>query len=110
MTLLRDALACLICEKPGPDLDYDHIKPRSTSPELRDGHPENLAPLCRRCHTLKGDQYFKTWVTVEFPGAVDEKLFYHWQGPTTEAPSGSREVAVDKRHGCLVPIEEVSHV
>lgn len=48
----RDGELCAICKRPGVPLDVDHIKKRSTHPELK-YDLDNLQLLCRDCHTRK---------------------------------------------------------
>lgn len=109
VTLLREVLTCLICRINGTSaiIDLDHILPRSTHPQLRDGHPENLAPLCRPCHQAKTEKRIETWVDEPRGGG----LWYGWRRLGivigSDNASGNREVAVDKRYGCLRPVEDI---
>ena len=104
---LRDALACLVCHKPGPDLEFDHIKERSTHPQLRDD-PANIAPLCagpNGCHWLKSNKRIKTWVVPANSGPSYRGVdVYCWKKRDSDVTIRV-PVKVDTRHGCLVPRE-----
>ena len=96
-TPVRDALACLVCHKPGPDLEFDHVLERSTHPQLRDD-PTNIAPLCGGpygCHWLKSNKKIRTWV---------EDGVYCWKKRGSDVTIRI-PVKVDTRYGCLVPME-----
>lgn len=110
MARRRDALNCLICGRPGPFLEFDHIYPRSTHPHLVKGHPENIAPLCPYDHREKSEKRIKTWTSIVGPA-----LFYHWQRIDLSAgipgipyaPDDVVHVAIDKKYKCLRPFEDV---
>lgn len=85
----RDELSCVHCGK--PDVALDHIRERSTAPELKDS-PENCVALCPGCHDLKGLKRVKTKVE----GGV-----YQWRWKESDQwikPS----VVVSERHGMLI--------
>ena len=101
-TPVRDALTCLVCHKPGPGLDIDHIVNRGMGGSEARDVPENKAPLCRPCHELKTNNKIETWVDTSLA-----QWFYYWRRVdllAAESPPTIRiPVRVDKRHGCLVP-------
>lgn len=83
---------CATCGQPAQD--EHHIEPRGRAPEKRDD-PENLAPLCRRCHDM---------MIPEGPWSI-EKLepYIVCEGCKTEAfgnsVSGTRHCAKGKLVG-----------
>ena len=96
----REELACLICHKPG--VAFDHIKERSTHPQLKD-EPTNIAPLCPACHQLKSDKRIKTWTDAS--PMLEPPWFYCWRKADSDLVIRV-PVRVDERHQCLVPNSE----
>src|SRR3990167_4467134 len=98
-TPVRDALICLVCNKPGPGLDIDHIVNRGMGGSKERDVAENKVPLCRPCHEIKTKGYIKTWISYN---EEDCQLTYHWQKRDSDVVIRI-PVRVDTRHGCLVP-------
>ena len=93
---LKDVLVCLICNRPGPGLDLDHVVNRGMGGSKERDIPENIVPLCRSCHEAKTQGSWITWI-------ADGR--YHWQAKGSDFLQ-SRPVMVDPKRGCLVEAPE----
>src|SRR3990172_4411903 len=88
-------LACIICRKPGPDLDIDHVINRGAGGSKERDVPANKVPLCRPCHLAKTVGTIKTWV---------KDGVYHWRKRDSDLVFRI-PVEISERYGCLVPCD-----
>jgi hypothetical protein len=110
---LKDVLVCLVCAAPGPGVDIDHVIPRSLRPDLVD-EPTNKAPLCRKCHDLKGPKgNYKLKVEVRAADAtfvndeqINEGVYYYWIHTKEKSLLVYRRCVVDEKRKHLVPMGE----
>ena len=99
----RADLSCLICHKPGPAVDIDHVQEKGMGGSAERDVPENKGPLCRACHEMKTLKRIRTWI---------EDGAYCWQAvPSKRNPKLGENtiirtpVEVSERYGCLVPVD-----
>jgi len=88
-------LACIICRKPGPDLDIDHVINRGAGGSKERDVPANKVPLCRPCHLAKTVGTIKTWV---------KDGVYHWRKADSDLVFNI-PVKISARYGCLIPCD-----
>ena len=96
----KDALVCVVCLKPGPALDLDHIVNRGMGGSKERDVPENKITLCRECHELKTLGRIKTTVKQ----LNMDTWVYSWKRAGADVAIRTL-VKVDKRYGCLVPCD-----
>ena len=88
-------LACIVCGKPGPGLDIDHVVNRGSGGSKERDVPENKVPLCRPCHLAKTVGTIKTRV---------KDGVYSWHRRESDLVFRI-PVQVSKRYKCLIPCE-----
>ena len=96
-------LACIICRKPGPGLDIDHIVNRGMGGSKERDVPANKAPLCRPCHLAKTVGTIKTWVDDKLKGSYPGRI-YCWRKRDSDLVFRI-PVEISARYGCLVPCD-----
>src|SRR3990167_4506614 len=93
---LKDVLPCLLCTRPGPGLDLDHVVNRGMGGSKERDILENKVPLCRSCHELKTLGSWETWL-------AHGRFFWSAKGSNFVQ---SRYVMLDSKRGCLVEAPE----
>ena len=100
-------LACIVCGKPGPGLDIDHVVNRGSGGSKERDVPENKVPLCRPCHLAKTVGTIKTRVekVPALPVQSDNwTLNYSWHRRDSDLIFRV-PVQVSERYRCLIPCE-----